>query len=193
METTKRDPRKVNVAEMTAADLHEMAVGFGMGSHASSGEVLPTFTILNAGGIDIITAPWANDEEKNAAFGFVERKLRADKSRAYSLVHEIYVAIAIVGEPYTMPRDRPPSDREEVLMVSTFGRDGEVFISRFLITPARQGHNAKLGPRVDEPEEIARTYQGRMFNLFRPLKERMSNDPRLDADIPIFGDGGRPR
>jgi hypothetical protein len=187
----KRNPKEVAVEDMTLADLHEMAVGFAMGSHDNGGEVIPTFTLLNAGGIDIVSAPWRDDREKHAAVEFVARKIAENFSRAYSFVVEMYVAQSKVGEPYVEPSKRHPSQRDEVLMVSTYGRDGSLFITRFLITPARGTLPAKLGPRVDVTAEEARQMQGRVFNLFRPYSDRMrANNGPLDGGY--SRDGGRP-
>ena len=169
----KRDPRTIEPDDMTLSNLHEMAVGFAMGSHESSGEVMPTFTLLNAGGIDIVSAPWRDDREKHAAVEFVASKIAENFSRAYSFVVEMYVAAQVVGAPYVEPSKRHPSQRDEVLMVSTYGRDGSLFITRFLITPARGDTPATLGPRVDVTDEEARQMQG----------ERKSRHPTLDGEI----------
>lgn len=181
MEAEKRDPNKISAAEMTAADLHEMSVGYAMGCFDSDG-LTPTFTLLDAKGISIVCSPWSSEAEKNITFEFVAHKIEEDNCRAYSLCHEIYMAHYEPGTPLVMPANRPASERDEVLLITTYGRDGAALVTRFLITPARQGHEAKLGPRVDEPEAEARQYTGRIFNLFRPLAERMADN---ETEFPI--------
>lgn len=175
------------VSEMTAADLHEMSVGYALGCFDNDG-LTPTFSILDAQGVTIVCSPWQSEAEKNVTFEFVSHKLDELNAKAYSLCHEIYVAVQAANAPLVLPSERSPSERDEVVMISTYSRDGQVLVTRFLITPARQGHDAKLGPRVDEPDVVARGFAGRMFNLFRPLDERVSDDPRLDA---VFA-AGRP-
>lgn len=182
MEAEKKDPRPP-VSEMTAADLHEMTVGMALGNFdGSEGGIIPTFTLLDGKGVSIVCSPWSNEEEKNVTFEFVAKMLAENDCKAYSLAHELYMARHEPGTRPVMPSRRAPSERDEVLMISTYARGGECLITRFLITPARQGHEAKLGPRVDEPEEETRHYAGRLFNLFRPYAERMADN---GAELPI--------
>lgn len=180
------EAEKKPVGEMTAADLHEASVGWAERSFDADG-LTPTFSILTDEGIAIVMAPWRNEEEKVACFEMVSQKLAEDKARAYSLAHEIYVTATTVAEA-RKPASIRKGHREEVLMISTYGRDGEVFISRFLITPARQGHDPSLGPRVDYPDEEARGFGGRMFNLFRSYRQRMADNDRIDEAL----DGSMP-
>lgn len=183
MEAEKRDPKKIPAEEMTAADLHELSVGWAVSCFdGSEGGIIPTFTLLANEGITMIASPWSSEVEKNLTFEFVASKLAEDNSHAYSLCHELYMARHEPGTRPVLPSRRAPSERDEVLMISTYGRGGECMITRFLITPARQGHEASLGPRVDEPEEEKRHYQGRLFNLFRSYAERMADN---DAELPI--------
>lgn len=157
------------VPGVSRPDLHEMAVAYAMREFAVKGEA-PFMWIIAAGpNLMWIETPWRDEREKELFVRTIRGAMQELGARAYSFITEAWMATYSdkdpkPGEPgFLNPSERPESQRDDVLMITTYDDAGAYDATRFLVTIRERGLNF-LGPRDDQS---LRDHQmtGRMFNL----------------------------
>lgn len=159
--------------DIAPADMHEQACAFIEELFGRKGEAPFLYILAVPGGRVWIECPWENDREKDIHTMLIIEMLKQFKATAYTFVSEAWMAVekykpgADMPDPATFvrPGDRPKNERDDVLIVSTESRDGELIYTRYLVTirPPGLGINY-LGPRIDEALGDKRS--GRMVGLF---------------------------
>jgi hypothetical protein len=153
--------------------LHAMALSFGEDQFKRFGKCPPMFVLAFGTNIAWLEPEWSTVREKAHVFRFMRDFIADMDVRAYTFMSEVWAAARPIGEkrsdwPDSL-EDLPASERDEKLMVDTWDREGNNFVSWYLITPRKRGL-AFLGPRVDGTDEGS-TRTGRGFNLFAPETE----------------------
>lgn len=160
---------------MQRPDLHEHACRFAEQSFADKGSA-PFMWIIAAGTRLVwVETPWENEGEKDFATYVVRRMLKGLGAHAYVFMSEAWVAQETKGDKYwemreaglpvPLPGERPENERDDILMVTSFDRDGRCGLTRYLVTIKRHGGLNRLGLRVDvDPGEFNR-FEGRMWDL----------------------------
>jgi hypothetical protein len=159
------------------ADLHELAILWAEEEFERAGNI-PFMWLLDTGKTILwVETPWENDSEKLASMMIISIICRELNVTGYSVAIEAWVAVETAPPGTTLddvrkksfrkPSDRPKNERDDVMVISTIGRDGEQMASRYLVTPRRHGKNL-LGPRVDEWEAGVSAFSGNLFEIFRP-------------------------
>ncbi len=158
--------------------LHSMALSYGEDQFKRKGCCPPTF--LLAVGTDVVWVEerWESSDERGFHFYMMRQVLEVLSARAYSFISEVYVAKASseeeMQEKARMELWRlPKEERDEMLWVDTWSREGQHYASNYLITPRKHGL-AFLGPRIDEAYKDHDEFTGRAVNLFKPPRERPS-------------------
>lgn len=158
--------------DIAPADMHEQACAFIEELFGRKGEAPFLYILAVPGGRVWIECPWENDREKDIHTMLIIEMLKQFKATAYTFVSEAWMAVTTAkpGEKiddanWVRPGDRPKNERDDVLIVSTESRDGELIYTRYLVTirPPGLGINY-LGPRIDEPPYDKMS--GRMVGLF---------------------------
>jgi hypothetical protein len=148
--------------------LHAMALRYGEEQFSRYGKCDGTFLIAIKTDVLWLEGRWTTSAERMLSYRLIAEFLKASEAHAYSYLSEAYVAqykaadLDDDDQPDVLPADLPPSERDEVLWVSSFDCAGAGFTSRYLITHRRRGP-AFLGPRVDEDAD---GMSGPALNLF---------------------------
>lgn len=155
---------------LTRADIHEMMVAYGMLEFERRGTAPFMWILKNGPHIYWIDTPWENETEKQVTTSVMHRLMRAMKADMYSFMTEAWVAVetraAVTDEfptDFTPPSQRPKNERDDVLMIYTFDKEGGFSASRFLVTIRDNGRNY-LGPRDDDSVAGA-IPSGNLWNL----------------------------
>jgi len=160
-----------NLAPMRATRemLHDMAVTYAEEEFDRRGQVPFLWLIAIGTRVLWLETPWENDWEKNASVRVLRRMMAELEVQAYAQMCEAWIAVVNADKDGKLPIDhRMPSEmsakeRDDVLMVSSYDRDGGCMMTRYLVSLRPGGRNL-LGPRVDIDTEHERM-TGRMFNL----------------------------
>lgn len=175
-------PRQLKVDQMGPLTvplhgLHSMALAFGEERFAQKGDCPPTYLVAvrtNVLWLEAAGEEWGEWEARLLTYAFMRHFLQVSGAHAYSFLSEAFVAVypgKKLGDDIVMPLDLPDSERDEILMVTSYAKAGDCYFSRYLITPSRRpGKLAWLGPRIDESAEDASAMAGAAFNLFQPAK-----------------------
>jgi hypothetical protein len=156
-------------APISREELHELAVAFAVEFHGRKGEVPPTWVMAIGKQIAWLETAWESEFEKDGSVFVAREMMKHTGAHAYSQIVEAWVAAVPSDRPdlaETLPSDRDPSERDDVLLVMTFDRQGGFQGTRFLVTVRRRGPNL-LGPRDDQSFEGMDPLQGRMANLLQ--------------------------
>lgn len=137
--------------------LHEAAVAFAVEIFDRKSEGHAPVCVL-AGGSRVawFEVHWESDDEQWLMMETMRRLGREMNLHAYSFISQAYAVTEMmkVDEPlppdWIPPSERPRSARDQILAILSFDKNGGHEMTRFLVTPRRQGP-ALLGPRVDEP------------------------------------------
>jgi hypothetical protein len=153
--------------------LHAMALSYGENQFKQTGECKPMFVLAVGTDVLWLEEGWRSSDER----GFKLRRMReiisAVDARAYTFISEVYVTTARSGDEMDRKSARSlaylsKEERDEMLWVDSWHRDGTHFVSQYLITPRRSGLNF-LGPRQDVSfDEPGDKFVGRAANLFEP-------------------------
>ncbi len=151
-------------------DLHEVGIRFAEERFARKGQA-PFMWILAAGThLAWVETPWEDDREKMASVELIKSMMRELGVHAYVFMSEVWIA-RYAKEPdddTPSPRERPESERDDALMITSFDRDGAWLITKYKVTD-RKGRGLNfLGPRVDIDPTDGK-YKGRLFNLLSKL------------------------
>jgi hypothetical protein len=159
---------------ITLKEMHAQACAFGEEQMRKKNGLASFFyTLLDDGRTVVIPTPWNNQEEKEDYVAAIRVLANEGLIKAYSFVSEAWLATV---DPKTQkelmnvrPSDR--SDREDVLMVISRNREGEVYSTKYHVDYDATG-TATLGL----PEHMdGFTDQGLIANLF-------DNKPRFEYD-----------
>lgn len=156
---------------ITRADLHEMLVAYGMLEFDRRGAAPSMWIIKNGPHIYWIETPWENDREKEASTRLMRDLMRKMGAEAYSFMTEAWVAVEtgsrdeLMKRAITPPSQRPKNERDDVLLIHTFDKEGASHATRFLVTIRDNGRNY-LGPR-DDITDMEMVPSGRMWNLLK--------------------------
>jgi hypothetical protein len=158
--------------------LHELAVRYAEEQFARYGGCQSTWLIAAGMRVVWVETPLEDKDWLAARMRFV---LGTIDAHAYSFITEAYVTSTLGMEDKELAkkilkqankhgvRSLPEHLRDDVLMITSFDRDGGVSDSHWLVTVRRHGLNF-LGPRVDrDPSEYDQTI-GRLWNLLAPEK-----------------------
>ncbi|MER8619184.1 hypothetical protein NKG99_20495 [Mesorhizobium sp. M1409] len=156
-------------------DLHEKAAAHAEEVFARKGEAPILWLIAHGLTVWWIETPWQSQYEKDL-FTRMMRSVMADyRAHAYAFVSEVVFASIRDEEPEKVAellalaeRDGvaslPARYRDDALVVSSFDRDGDCQLTRYLVTVRKRGPNF-LGPRIDE--ETSGHPEGRLWNLLK--------------------------
>lgn len=159
------------------ADLHELAILWAEDTFDKRGDI-PFMWLLDTGKeILWIETQWKDESEKHASFAIIAIICRELNIIGYSVAIEAWVAVETAPKGTTaaeiskkkdfrLPSNRPKSERDDVMVVSTIGKNGEQMATRYLVTDRRHKKNL-LGPRVDE-WEAGGLFSGNLFEIFQP-------------------------
>jgi hypothetical protein len=150
-------------------DLHELTVALAIELFGLKGGVPPMWAIACDNRLYWVETPWENDREKRASFAGIADSMKTFRAHAYSSIVEAWATVVPKDRPELLdvaPSDRDPKERDDILLISTFDRDGAFKVTRFLVTVRKRGPNL-LGPRDDETFADQDVMQGRMWNLLR--------------------------
>jgi hypothetical protein len=170
-------PRQLKVdhfgpVTMPLHNLHAMALKYGEDQFAQKGACTATFLIAVRTDVLWLESDFGDWQHRKLVYRFIRDFLHVSDAHAYSFLSEVFVAVYKPDEDpasddFVLPRDRRESERDEMLMVSSFDKKGASFFSKYLITPSRRpGKLAWLGPRVDE-HFAGNPVQGMAFDLFK--------------------------
>jgi hypothetical protein len=155
---------------LTRADLHEMMVAYGMLEFERRGAAPFMWIIKNGPHVYWIETPWENDAEKHVSTTLMRRLMQKMEAEAYSFMSEAWAAVETRktdSEPdpsdFTPPSQRPKNERDDILMIYSFDKDGGFNATRFLVTIRDNGRNF-LGPR-DDNSFTGAIPSGNMWNL----------------------------
>lgn len=163
--------------------LHESAIAYAIERfNGKEGRVPPTWVVAAVRSRIWMVTDWESTADKDFSVWAVKRLLDSAKASHYAFTTEAFVAATEgLGPDETKALiehadehgvgSLPKKFRDDVLLVSSFGRDGAALQTRFLVTERPRGPNL-LGPRVDEDLSEAGGFSGRMWNLFEQLAER---------------------
>lgn len=155
---------------VSRTDLHEHAIDLATKMYSKTGRTAPLWLAAShiegrGPGLDgyhmlVIETEWESPEEKYRATEFL-RSFMNDKDLgvyAYAFICEAWVAAERKGDKYdemrklglpVAPADRAAEDRDDILMIVSFERDGGSALTRFL-THDRGGPGKNfLGPRTE--------------------------------------------
>jgi hypothetical protein len=176
----KGEPNLINTyrieERMTRVELHEHAVNMATAAYAHFGRMLPIWMIatysddrgdpeLNGHFLLVIETAWENPDQKYRATEFMRGAVNDPDfgAYAYAFICEAWVASEKEGSKYDAlrkqgrgvpPGERPEDERDDILMILSFERDGDSAMTRFL-THDRGGPGRNfLGPRTEMPETI---------------------------------------
>ena len=164
----------------TRSFLHNMACKSAEKAFAEEGGLEPFWLIASGTRVLMVGTPWEGTPEKRVSQNFVRLLLEVVGAQAYSFVSETWTAMVTKAElAFRAKMDwidehgvlaLPPDQREEILMVTSAGRDkGDQHLSRYVINSG--GKKPWLGIRTDEADMGG---EGPLFNLFQlPVDERM--------------------
>lgn len=153
--------------------LHAMGLRYGEDQFAQKGGCIATFLIAIKTDIFWLQSEFGDWQHRALVYRFINRLLKASDAHAYTFLSEAWTSSCGIDEDpsdddFVLPADRPESERDEILMVSSFDKKGASFFSKYLITAARRpGKLAWLGPRVDESADDLGAIEGMAFDLFR--------------------------
>lgn len=155
----------------TLEDLHEKMISYAEREFDLRGEVPFLWMVYDGAHLMWIKTLWEDDREKEMSAAFIRKVIRVSNAISYSFLTEAWVTVLAKGEKKTCDvKDMPAHRRDDIMSVSTTGRDGKFLYSRYLVT-ASQPKN-RLGPRVDDPMSDAKLIVGQMWNLFAPPTSR---------------------
>jgi hypothetical protein len=156
--------------DLTLERLHELAVDHATKTFYTGVEqVEPIWVVYENPHLVWLETAWENQRQKEGVVDIMRDALRRKNMHAYSFISEAYVSVSKADEPIRPPSLRPRDQRDEVLMVWSFGRAGGVLTSRFLVTPRRTGPRI-LGPRDDTMLGGTGDNTGLLWNLFEKEK-----------------------
>ena len=151
--------------------LHEVAVDLATSLYNDIGYVLPMWIIASYGEkrphpnldghfIVVVKTAWASPDEKYQATEMMRDFVNdADVGAyAYAFICEAWVATERKGDKYdelrklgfpVAPADRDEADRDDILMITSFERDGDSALTRFLTHDKGGAGKSFLGPRIE--------------------------------------------
>jgi hypothetical protein len=163
-------------AVIDLAGLHEIACRFGEECFHNKGEAPFMWIMVCGDKLCWMETPWEDDAEKNASVLIIRKMMDVLNITAYTFITEAWVSttdgmskdeikahVDFVSEHGVSAL--PISSRDDVLMITSFDKDGGYLMSRYLVTLRQHGLNF-LGPRVDISEYSDRV-TGRMWNLLK--------------------------
>lgn len=176
--------KTLNVTQFVSVEeLHEYAIRVAERAMHKKGKVPFRWIVRAQDRLATFDTPWENEADKDMHSQFMRFILGATNATAYSFMTEAW--IAQYGLPdedddkFVMPSEHP--DREDVLFISTYNRSGEQRITRYGIRYSdrtRPGFGRLLA-RDDWRDHDRKAFEGRMFNLFRGIPDK------IDEYIPI--------
>lgn len=152
--------------------LHEKAIAFAEAEFDRRGKCPFVWALHIGDDLVWIETPWDSNREKVASVRMIRAMIKEYQARAYSHCVEAWVAAYKVAKdgvtPEKMPSEMPKDQRDDVLLVSTFDKNGGSNTTRYKVTVREHGYNF-LGPRDDESfrEDGGVQFSGLLFNLYR--------------------------
>lgn len=153
------------VRGLTLPDLHEKMIAFAESHFQRMGRVPMLWMIDTGSHVMWIKTLWENDAEKELSARFMRKMITVSGAKQYSFLTEAWITVLKKGEKRTFDRVRDAPVRDDIMTVTTQGRDGNYLYSRYLVTLSEPKNI--LGPRSDiefEGHELC----GTMWNLFAP-------------------------
>lgn len=144
-------------------DLHELAVAYGMEEFDRKGECPPTWIVASRGNLAWFETPWTDMQQEIMLTECMRRLMAELPAHAYAFISEAFIAKVPEEDINVSLVDLPATERDDVLLVTSFDRAGGFDLSRFLVTVRRPIGPNFLGPRVDEDYSIGEIA---MWNLF---------------------------
>lgn len=150
--------------------LHEKVVAFAEAEFDRRGKCPFIWAVYDGERVVWIETPWESDREKATSVNLVKVFLKISKARAYANVIEAWVAAYHADESGEFPKNhRAPREmpgREDVLLITSYDKNGAWQGTRYKVTVRDHGYNF-LGPRDDETFGGGKGMLGGMlFNLF---------------------------
>lgn len=152
--------------------LHAMALRYGEEQFAQKGSCLATWLIAIKYDVLWLESEMGDGHARQVVYALISDFLKLSGAHAYSYLSEAYVSVHRIDEnpdddDFVLPSDRPASERDEVLWITSFDTKGGGLNSRYLITPSRHASKlARLGPRADEDADDL-SHLGMAWNLFK--------------------------
>lgn len=151
---------------LTLQGLHEKMIAFAETHFAHRGNA-PTLWMINDGAhVMWIKTLWEDDYEKDLSAKYMRRLLAVCNAQSYSFLTEAWMTVLQPGEKRTFAQVKDAPVRDDIMTVTTHGRDGNYLYSRYLVT-LREPKNF-LGPRSDIEFDETHSHCGTMWNLFAP-------------------------
>lgn len=176
------EPRVLKSAKFkTDADratLHELACLHAEKQYKLYGYVAPAWLIAWGDRVALIETAWASPEEKFRTVHAISLLVRETGANAYAGISEAWVMSSESMPPelaemlieYSDQHGMegiPDEYKDDVVMINSFGRDGDWSMTNYKVTIRRPGQGLSfLGPRVDKPTDDLEL-SGPMWNLFR--------------------------
>lgn len=173
------------------ADLHEQACKYVEEQFIRWGEVPPTWAIaLGNMQVHWLVTPFVEEWDKDLAVDVVRAGMAMGKAYAYAFISEVWKATsASDDDPKSKipPSDRPASERDDAVMVTSFDKDGSFAMTEYIVTMRPPGRGLSfLGPRIDIGDDTIRNWSGRMWNL---LQQEQDNGRPEDRNGHRFNRG----
>jgi len=132
--------------------LHAMGLRYGEEQFRAKGSCVATFAVAIGTDVLWLESKFGPASHRRLVYRFMREFLHVSGAHAYCFMSEVWVAaVDNLDDIDVLPSERPESERDEVLLVTSFGRQGDKYLSRYLITPSRHpGKLAWLGPRVED-------------------------------------------
>jgi hypothetical protein len=167
-------------------EFHDFAVNRAVKEFEKEGRAPFLWIVLYNSSIRFVETPWENDDEKHRSTYMMRELMRLTNARAYSFITEAWVAAFTLKDMSEQERDAlleqtnkhgvrslPESQREDVMMVSSFNRAGDYGFTRFGIRYGKQRHPTggwpmgRLLARDDWHTSEMGHWEGRMWNLLK--------------------------
>lgn len=152
------------VIGLTLPDLHEKMIVFAETHFRRTGSAPTLWMVYDGAHVMWIKTLWKDDNEKALSARFMRKLITVSNAQSYSFLTEAWITVLKKGEKRTFAQVKDAPVRDDIMAVSTHGRDGSFLYSRYLVT-LTQPKNL-LGPRDDTAMDGCKSFGGTMWNLF---------------------------